>query len=73
MIESRITTEVDTLHIDLKSCSYIDSEGVIFLHQWLGNGNSLQLVKPPDILFEILDILEIKSAWNLEHIITNEV
>lgn len=71
MVESRVTQEVETLIINLEHCSLIDSEGVIFLHQWIDSGKSLQLIKPPEILFEILDILEINDAWNLEYIITN--
>ncbi len=71
MIESRTTPEIDILNVNLADCTLIDSEGIIFLHQWMAAGKTLRLVKPPEIMFEILDILEIKDAWNLKQIITN--
>lgn len=70
-IESRLTPGINKLTINLINCNFIDSEGVIFLHEWLKSGNELLLKKPPPIFFEILEILELDDLWDLENIITN--
>lgn len=72
MIANHINKNTDTLKIDLTKCKFIDSEGVICLHQWHQNGNNLQLINPPDIFFEILEILELTNSWQPNIINTNE-
>ena len=69
MIESRLRPETNTLRIDLKESKFIDSEGVIFLHRWQTAGNKLQLLHPPDLFVEILEILELDDRWDLDEII----
>lgn len=69
MILSRLNPAIDTLIINLISCDRIDSEGVIFLHRWLQKGKKLQLIEPPAIFFEILEILNLDSSWDFEKII----
>lgn len=71
MILSRLSPAINTLVINLIDCERIDSEGVIFLHRWLQKGNMLQLIKPPAIFFEILEILNLDSMWDLEKIIAD--
>ncbi len=71
MILSRLNPAIEKLVINLISCDRIDSEGVIFLHRWLQKGNKLQLIEPPAIFFEILEILDLDSSWDLEKIITD--
>lgn len=69
MILSRLNPAINKLIINLIDCERIDSEGVIFLHRWLQKGNKLQLIEPPAIFFEILEILDLDSSWDLEKII----
>lgn len=69
MILSRLNPAVNSLTINLIECERIDSEGVIFLHRWLQKGNTLLLIEPPAIFFEILEILNLEEAWDLEKII----
>lgn len=71
MILSRLNPAIDKLVINLIDCERIDSEGVIFLHRWLQKGNTLQLIEPPAIFFEILEILNLDSSWDLEKIIAD--
>lgn len=71
LILSRLNPAIDKLVINLIDCERIDSEGVIFLHRWLQKGNTLQLIEPPAIFFEILEILNLGSSWNLEKIIAD--
>lgn len=71
MIESRLNPAVNMLIINLIECDRIDSEGVIFLHRWLKKENKLQLIEPPAIFFEILDILDLEHSWDLDNIIAD--
>lgn len=71
MIKSRLNPAVNMLIINLIDCERVDSEGVIFLHRWLQKGNELQLIEPPTIFFEILEILDLASLWDLKKIITD--
>lgn len=71
LIKNRLTPGINKMTINLINCDLIDSEGVIFLHRWLDEGNELQLKEPPTVLFEILEVLELDDSWNLENILTN--
>ena len=64
MIENYVTKEIKKLEIDLSACELIDSEGVIFMYEYQRKGGELELNSPPHILFEILDILEIREQWD---------
>lgn len=68
MLESRVTSEITDLKIDLSKCKFIDSEGVIFMYRWQHSGKGLELKNPPEILFEIIDLLELNEDWNLNYI-----
>ena len=70
MILSRLTPGIGMLSLNLIDCHFIDSEGAIFLHRWLTNGNQLSLTKPPAILFEILEILQLDKSWDFDKILT---
>lgn len=67
MLESRLSNDVTALKIDFTECRFIDSEGVIFMYLWQQSGNKLELINPPDILFEIIGILELEEHWNLNY------
>lgn len=69
LILSRLNPAINTLIITLIDCERIDSEGVIFLQRWLKEENKLQLIEPPAIFFEILELLNLDSSWDLEKII----
>ena len=64
IIEGRISRDTKKLILDLSRTRILDSEAVIFMFGWLKKGNRLELVGPPDILFEILDLLEIRKEWD---------
>jgi len=64
MIENHITKGINKLEIDLSACELIDSEGVIFMYEYQRKGGELVLNNPPQILFEILDILELREQWD---------
>ncbi len=63
MITNHISNDIKTIHIDLGSCSFIDSEGVIFMYKCQQDGIALQLVNPPQTFFKILEILELKESF----------
>ena len=66
-IESRLTREIGELDIDLSNCKLLDSEAVIFMYHWNKSGKELHLINPPEILFEILKILELNDHWHLNY------
>lgn len=70
-IESRLTREIDKLEIDMSNCKLLDSEAVIFMYHWNKSGKELNLINPPEILFEILEILELNDHWRLNYTKTN--
>lgn len=72
MILNHINENTHILKIDLSACKFIDTEGIIFLHQWERDGNELQLINPPDVFFEILEILELDNSWQPNVIDTNK-
>jgi ABC-type transporter Mla MlaB component len=63
MILNHINKNTNLLKIDLTECKIIDSEGIIFLHQWQQEGKELQLINPPEVFFELLEILELDNSW----------
>ena len=63
MILNHINKNTNLLKIDLTECKIIDSEGIIFLHQWQQEGKELQLTNPPEVFFELLEILELDDSW----------
>ncbi|MDZ7716768.1 MAG: hypothetical protein U5J95_11205 [Balneolaceae bacterium] len=72
VIESRISSEIDTIHMDFTNCHILDSEAVIFMYKWQKAGNKLMLQNPPEILFNIITILELDEDWNLHYIKSKE-
>ncbi|WP_440999941.1 STAS domain-containing protein [Fodinibius sp. SL11] len=72
MIANHINDDIRTLRIDLTGCNYIDTEGVIYLYKWQKDGKSIELIDPPDIFFEILEILELDNRWHPNVLNRNE-
>jgi ABC-type transporter Mla MlaB component len=68
MLEGRLRAEVTDLNIDLTECKFIDSEGIIFMYRWQNSGKGLELINPPEILFEIVELLELREHWDLNYI-----
>lgn len=71
MILNHISDDTRVLKIDLSRCKFIDSEGIIFLHQWQQAGKQLQLINPPEVFFEMLEILELDNSWQPNVLKTN--
>ncbi|NGP88809.1 hypothetical protein [Fodinibius halophilus] len=72
VLKSRLTDKITKLYIDFSHCKLIDSEGIIFLYEWQHSGNELELKNPPEIMFEILNILELDDTWDLNYFITED-
>lgn len=62
-IQARLDSNVSCLKLDLGRCRFLDTEAVIFLLRWMKSGRELELVDPPPILHEILEILELSEEW----------
>lgn len=72
MITNHISSDTKHLIIDLTSCSFIDSEGVIFMYKCQQDSIALQLVNPPKTFFKILEILELKASFQPNILNSNE-
>lgn len=66
LISSRITPSIEDLTLNLKRCKIIDSEAIIFMYKWQQSGKSLKILNPPDIMFEVIQILELDKHWKLD-------
>jgi anti-anti-sigma regulatory factor len=68
-LEEHLSEDIDELVINLKYSFFLDSEAVIFMHRWLEKGKKLRLLNPPEIFYEILDVLDLTTSWKLDQII----
>jgi ABC-type transporter Mla MlaB component len=64
-VKQHITADIEKLSVDFDHCHLIDTKGVVFLFQWQQSGNSLELTNPPDMLFEIIELLALQDHWEL--------
>lgn len=68
-LKQHLNDDIDELVIDLEYSFFLDSEAIIFMHRWMEKGKKLQLLNPPEIFHEILDVLDLTNSWNLEQVI----
>lgn len=67
-LEQHLDETIDHLVINLEHSFFLDSEAIIFMHRWMKQDKKLKLLNPPEIFFEILDVLELTESWKLEQI-----
>lgn len=71
-LEQHIEESTDYLIINLKHSFFLDSEAIIFMHRWQQQGKKLKLINPPEVFYEILEVLDLTDSWNLEQIIDQQ-
>lgn len=62
----RLAQDVDRVHIDCSAANLIDSEGVIVLYRLVRDGKTVTLRNPPEIFYEVLDILDLDTFFDLD-------
>lgn len=70
-LEQHLGEDIDELVINLEYSFFLDSEAIIFMHRWLEQGKKLRLLNPPEIFYEILDVLDLTNSWKVDQILTN--
>lgn len=58
------------LYIDTSGSRFINSEAIIFMHNYINSGNKLQIKDPPRIFYVALHILGLHEVWDLKTIVT---
>jgi ABC-type transporter Mla MlaB component len=57
------------VRIDLRRARLVDTEAVMALVRLLRSGVTVRLLDPPGIFYEVLDVLELDDAVDVEEIV----
>lgn len=57
------------VRIDLSRARLVDTEAVMALFRLQQQGLQFQLLDPPDIFFEVLDVLDLRSEFALDRLV----
>ena len=64
----KLADDAEHVIIDLSTTKIVDSEGVILLWQLNKKNKNVSLIKPPAILFDIVDILGLSNEIRIQQI-----
>ena len=67
-----LTDGVAHVRIDLSNAKIVDSEAVRLLYQLVVSGTRVTLVRPPEILSEVIDVLGLNEVLDLDTMIEEE-
>lgn len=68
----QLAAGVDEVRLDLRNARIVDTEGVIVIYRLLRAGKKVRLTQPPDILYEVVDALGLRSAIDLDSLVVTE-
>ena len=57
------------VRIDLRRARLVDTEGVMALVRLMRSGVTVRLLDPPAIFYEVLDVLELADAVDVEELV----
>ncbi len=57
------------VRIDLSRARLVDTEGVMALFRLKQQGITIRLLDPPPIFYEVLEVLELESAFDLDRLV----
>jgi anti-anti-sigma regulatory factor len=60
------------VRIDLARAQLVDTEAVMALFRLQKRGVDVRLLEPPPIFFEMLKVLELESAFDLDRLVERE-
>ncbi|WP_332327353.1 hypothetical protein [Salinibacter sp.] len=60
------------VRIDLARARLVDTEAVMALVRLQKRGVDVTLLEPPDILYEVLEVLELESVFDVEQLVERE-
>ena len=67
-----LTEGVAHVRIDLTSAKIVDSEAVRLLFDLKSSGKRVTLVRPPEILKEVVDVLGLDDVLDIDAMINNQ-
>jgi len=60
------------VRIDLSRARLVDTEAVMVLFRLQKEGLDITLLEPPAIFYEVLEVLELESAFDVERLVERE-
>jgi anti-anti-sigma regulatory factor len=60
------------VRIDLARARLVDTEAVMALFRLQKRGVEVILLEPPDVFFEVLEVLELESVFDVEQLVERE-
>jgi len=60
------------VRIDLSRARLVDTEAVMALFRLQKEGLDITLLEPPAIFYEVLEVLELESAFDVERLVERE-
>lgn len=57
------------IRIDLRRARLVDTEAVMALVRLMKAGFTIRLLDPPAIFYEVLEVLELEEAFDLENLV----
>jgi ABC-type transporter Mla MlaB component len=60
------------VRIDLSRARLVDTEAVMALFRLQREGLDITLLEPPAIFYEVLEVLELESAFDIERLVERE-
>ena len=67
-----LAEDVGHIRIDLSNAKIVDSEAVRLLYHFVTSGRRVTLVRPPEILSEVIDVLGLNEVLDLDTMIEEE-
>jgi ABC-type transporter Mla MlaB component len=60
------------VRVDLSRARLVDTEAVMALFRLQREGPDITLLEPPAIFYEVLEVLELESAFDVERLVERE-
>lgn len=60
------------VRIDLRRARLVDTEAVMALVRLMNTGLTIRLLDPPAIFYEVLEVLELEEAFDVENLVERE-
>jgi ABC-type transporter Mla MlaB component len=61
--------DASRVRVDLRRARLVDTEAVMALFRLMQSGITVRLLDPPAIFYEVLEVLELEEAFDLEQLV----
>ena len=63
LLKSFLDDKIKTIEVDFSGTRLVDTDGISFLYQQAKKGKNIILKNPPEIMFDILRVLDIEDVF----------